>query len=200
MQACLVGIALAGLWDRNVRVALNAVFALLITQLPAILERNFRITLDVGLTLWVTAAVFLHALGLVPFGLFGGTAYTRVWWWDHLTHTLSSTVVAAVGYTAARVMEAQSEYNTFPSRFLFVYLLLFVMAAGVVWELVEYCIGVGSIVLGIDPVLTQFGLQDTLLDLVFNTLGAVLVAAGGTAYLSGLIDQLTDRLMSRRAD
>jgi hypothetical protein len=41
--------------------------------------------------------------------------------------------------------------------------------------------------LGSGNILTQFGLEDTMLDLVFNTIGAIVVATWGTAHLTDVI-------------
>ncbi|WP_255197158.1 hypothetical protein [Halorarius litoreus] len=79
-------------------------------------------------------------------------------------------------------------------RFRFAFILVFVMAFGVVWELLEFYISVASVLLGMDTVLTQYGLGDTLLDLFYNSLGGLLVAIFGAAYLSGVSGQLADRL------
>jgi len=57
--------------------------------------------MDPALVLWITSAVFLHAVGTVA--LPGSQSFYRsLWWWDHMTHMLSSSIVAAGGYAAVR--------------------------------------------------------------------------------------------------
>jgi len=85
-------------------------------------------------------------------------------------------------------------------KFTLVYLLIFVMAFGVFWELIEFYVAIGAQVLGIPRVLTQYGLDDTVLDLVYNSIGGLLVAIFGTTYLIGISDQLRGRLESGSTD
>ncbi|NIS31206.1 MAG: hypothetical protein GWN07_12815, partial [Actinobacteria bacterium] len=89
-----------------------------------------------------------------------------LWWWDHLTHALSSSVVAGVGYATARAFDQHSDQIHLPPRFMFVFILAFVVAFGVLWEVVEFGLGGASAMLGSGTVLTQYGLGDTMLDLV----------------------------------
>mgnify|MGYP006876394582 CR=1 FL=1 len=107
---------------------------------------------------------------------------------------LSASLVGGVAYTAARALEEHSGAIHFPSRFLFTYLLVFVLAFGVLWELLEFYISLASGVIAGEAILTQYGLNDSVLDLVYDTVGGLLVALFGTAHLTGTVDQLTDRL------
>jgi hypothetical protein len=190
MQVGIALILLVGLARRNVGVVVNATFALAATALPAVLERDYRLPLDAGLTLWITAALFLHTIGML--GLYDG-----VWWWDHLTHTLSATIVAAVGYVTARAVDESSEDIYLPRPFLFVYIVLFTLALGVLWEVLEFAARGGADLLGIDPVLVQYGLSDSLLDLVFDAVGAVVVGLFGAGVFEGVATTLADRLDGR---
>ncbi|MGM0592470.1 MAG: hypothetical protein ACQETI_12760 [Halobacteriota archaeon] len=74
--------------------------------------------------------------------------------------------------------------------------VVFVVAFGVICELVEFYVGVVSQLLGAEEVLTQYGLDDTVFGLFYNTLGGLLVATFGTVHLTGLSDQLAERLDS----
>jgi hypothetical protein len=200
MQVVLVGLVFIGLDRGNVGIVVNAAIALAVTYLPAVLERDYHIPMNAGLTLWLTSAVFLHALGTV--GLPGSefSFYQTVWWWDHLTHTLSSSVVAAAGYTTVRAIDEHSEEVYLPWQFTFVFVLLFVVAFGVLWEVIEFAVGGVGALLGGGSILTQYGLDDTLLDLVFDIVGGVVVALWGTAYLGDVVGALTRRLDRRTAD
>ncbi|WP_251342911.1 hypothetical protein [Haloplanus halophilus] len=193
MQATLVGLVFVGLYDGNAGIVVNAAIGLGVTHLPAVLERDYHLPMDPALTLWITAAVFLHALGTA--GLPGSTVnlYRSVPWWDHLTHTLSSSVVAAAGYATARAVELHSDDVSLPDRFMFVFILLFVLAFGVFWEVIEFGVTVVAELTGTRSVLVQYGLEDTMLDLLFDTLGGVVVAVWGTAHLTDLAGAISER-------
>ena len=197
MEVLLVGMFLVGLQRGNTGILVNTGVAIAVTQLVPVLERDFGVQMDAGLVLWVTSAVFLHALGTVGIPGTGLTSfYRQVWWWDHVTHALSASVVAAAGYATARAYDLHSEDVSLPPRFMFAFILLVTLAFGVFWEVVEFTLAETAGILGSGTVLTQYGLEDTMFDLVFDTVGAVVVAVWGTAHLSGLAAEMAARFRS----
>jgi hypothetical protein len=200
MQVALVGLFFVGVYDLDAGVAVNAGIGLLVTYLPAVLERDYDVPMDAGLTLWITGAVFLHAFGTVGLPGMEESFYRSVWWWDHLTHALSASIVAAVGYTVARAVDEHSDAIYLPARFTFVFVLLSVLAFGVFWEVIEFLVSLLAAAAGADSVLTQYGLEDAMFDLVFDTVGAVVVALWGTAHLSDVVGAIEDRLAERRPE
>jgi len=199
MELSLIGMLFIGIERGSTGIIVNTGVGLLVTQLPAVLKRDYDFPLDAGLTLWITGAVWLHALGTVGFPGAGRSFYQSVWWWDHLTHALSSSVVAAAGYTTVRSLDQHSDGIHIPPRFMFVFILLFVIAFGVFWEVLEFAISEAAAMLGTGTVLTQYGLDDTMLDLVFDTFGAVIVAVWGTAHLTNVVGVVTEWLETRTA-
>jgi len=198
MELCLVGMLFIGIDRGNTGIIVNTAVALLVTQLPPLLKRDYDVPMDPALTLWITTAVFLHALGTV--GLPGSETsfYRSVGWWDHLTHAVSSSIVAAVGYATARSFDEHAEGVVLPPKFMFVFILLFVVAFGVLWEVVEFALGELATALGSGSVLTQYGLEDTMLDLIFDVVGALVVATWGTAHLTHVVDAVGEYVRTRR--
>jgi hypothetical protein len=199
MQAVMVFVVGVGVWDGEPKVIINAGVALGISFLVPFLERDYGIPLDAGITLWITAAVFLHAFGTIGFPPGTTSLYQSVWWWDHLTHALSSSVIAGVGYATVRAVDEHSSDIHLPPRFVFVFILLFVLAYGVFWEILEFAIGQVAGLFGVGSVLTQYGLEDSMKDLVFNTIGAVVVTLWGTAHLNDVSGYIRERLDQRAA-
>lgn len=185
-QLGVVVVIAVGLVEGNISVVINGIGALAVTFLPAILRRDYRITLSPGLTLWLSLAVLLHAIGILG-------PYHNIWWWDHVTHTLSATVIAGLGYSTARAIDLYSDEIYLPPRFLFVYILLFALAFGVGWEVIEFGAREIGEVMGYGPLLVQYGLEDTILDLIFDLIGGVLVASFGTPAFAHVVDSLVDR-------
>lgn len=192
LQLLLVGIAALGVVEGTFSITFNALISLAVTFIPSLLERDLDIVLDPALALWITLAVFLHSFGALG-------PYKNVWWWDHMTHAFSSSIIAAAGYIAVRALDTHSEDISFPRKWMPVSLVAFVMAFGVVWEVIEFVIGLISNRTGV-KVLTQYGLEDTMKDLIFDSVGALLVAFFGEAHLSGLIDQAVERLEKKVAE
>ena len=200
MEVGLVGIFFVGLYQGSTTIVVNAGVGLVVTQLPPILERDYHIPMDPALTLWITSAVFLHAFGVL--GLPGSETnlYGSVPWWDHVTHALSASVVAGVGYAAARALDAHSDDIVLPPRFMFAFILLFVLAFGVVWEVIEFGLGELARLQGNTALLTQHGLDDSMLDLVFDTVGAIIVAVWGTVHLNDISGYIADHLETRASN
>ncbi|RJX51216.1 hypothetical protein DP106_02710 [Halonotius pteroides] len=192
MQILLVTIVVYGLLAGQPKAVTNGGIGLGVTLLPAILRRNYRFSLDPWLGLWITTAVFLHTLGSA--GL-----YAQFAWWDSMTHALSASLVAGVGYTAARVVDLHSDKIHIPTQFVFVYLFIVVLAFGVIWELFEFTLDLISAETGLTMPLAQHGLDDTVVDMLYNSLGALLVALFGQAHLTGVAESLCDRVWSLEA-
>ena len=175
LRGVIAGVLAAGLLLPNVSVAVNAALALAVTALPAVLRRDHQVHLGTGPTLWLTTTVTLHAVGMA-------VLYDAVFWWDHLTHLVSGALVAGVGYAVVRALDQHTERIHLPGAFLGLYVVVFTLAAGVVWELIEMVGREAARAGGMDPILVVYGVEDTVLDLVFDAAGGVVVAVAGTDY------------------
>ncbi|MDH5019235.1 hypothetical protein [Halobacterium rubrum] len=181
LQAGIAAIVVVGVATRNVAVVVNGVLGLAVTFLPVVLRRDYHLWLSPGASLLVAVAVFLHAAGMLG-------AYDTVWWFDHLTHGLSAAVVAAAGYAAARALDEHRDDLHFPRSFLTVFIFLLTLALGVLWEVAEWAAREAAVALALDPVLVVYGVEDTVFDVVFNAVGALLAATLGARYLRADID------------
>lgn len=193
LQVVLVGLFAYGLVRGSASVAVNAAGALLVSALPALLRREVGLRLDFGLVLWLTVAVLLHAIGILG-------PYRNVWWYDHVTHALSASVVAGVGYAVARSIDVHSDSVSLPEPFFSAFLFLVVVAFAVVWEVVEFAVTTVSEMLGMNSVLVVFGPADIVTDIVFTALGGLLIVLWGRGYFRPLAAKLTPYLPGRAAD
>ncbi|GAB7010626.1 hypothetical protein [Halorubrum trueperi] len=187
MQIVLVAIVGYGVLAGVPKAITNGSLALAVTFVPAALERNYDIPLDPWLGVWITAAVFLHTLGSAGF-------YARVPWWDHLTHALSATLIAGAGYTTLRAVDLHTDAIRIPTRFAFVFIVVVVLSFGVLWELFEFGLDIVADETGVSMPLAQHGLDDTVLDLTYNSIGALVVAVFGQAHLSGVAERVREGL------
>ncbi|ELY63221.1 glycoside hydrolase family protein [Natrinema versiforme] len=160
----------------------TAGLALGITLLPAWLRWEYGYSMDAGLVLWITAAVLLHTMGSL-------WLYETYQWYDEIAHTVSAAVIAGLGYAAFRAFELYSDEMNVPSTFRSVFIVVFVLAIGVIWEVLEFALG-GAVV-------TVYGIDDIVTDFVFNAVGAVIVAIWGTGYVSELVGFFGRRLRSK---
>lgn len=180
MQAALLGLFLYTLVKVQLALALGVGFALGVTLLPALVRREYGYAMDPLLVLWVTLSVFLHTIGsLGPYAWFG--------WYDSVTHTVSAVLIGGIGYVTLRTFEEHSAEIDVPGEFRAVFIVVFVLAAGVFWELLEFGSSELARAIGMTRPLKVKGVDDIVTDLVFNTLGGLVLAAFGTDYLGGAI-------------
>ena len=172
MQAGMVALAISGVFTGELTYVPAALVAILVSELPSLFRRDLKIVLPVELNLWIVTALFVHVLGS-----FSGF-YDNLPGWDHLTHAMSASLIAALGFIIVTSIDKYAESVYLPRAFLALLIVMLTMAVGVVWELMEYLIdsATGSHL--------QYSLDDTMKDLLFDTIGGLLVAAGGAYYLS----------------
>lgn len=193
LQLVLLGMVVYGVVTLAFGIALNGALALAVTLLPAALRREYRYSMDAGLVLWITVAVLLNALGVVEL-------YVRWSWYDEVTHMVSATIVAGLGYAALRAFERHSAAIDLTTAFREVFVVVFVVAFGVVWEVFEFGAVVLAGAVGAPPPVTVFGVDDIATDMAFNTVGGVVVALWGRGYFGGVASFLGRRLRSVHED
>ncbi|WP_276278940.1 hypothetical protein [Halorussus caseinilyticus] len=162
----LVAVFGEGFRRRNPGAIVNAVVALAATFFPSAVERWYGVEFRPWQRVYAGIAMLAHAIGMLG-------PYDDTWWWDHVTHTLSTTILAGFVHAAA------DRRGRDPAPRV----LAVVVFAGLLWELLEYAIHAVSRRLGIEPILVTYSRKDTLLDLVFNMVGALLVLAFGDRLL-----------------
>jgi hypothetical protein len=180
LQLVLVGLIVFGVVTVRVELVITVGIGLSVTLLPALLRREYGYSMDAGLVLWITVAMILHIVGSL-------VLYAQYQWYDEITHTASATLIAGVGYAAFRALELHSDAIDVPSEFRTIFIIVFVLAAGILWEVLEFALG---------GLVTVYGIDDIVTDLIFNAVGAIVVAIWGTGYVHGFIGFFSDRLRS----
>jgi hypothetical protein len=166
----IVLVLLVGIRRRDPGAVVNAVLAFAGTLVPDAVERRYPVTLRPWQRLYVESAMLTHAVGMLG-------PYDDVWWWDHLTHAHSATLVGAVVHAVARRRGRDPRRRVVAG----------VVGAGVLWELVEYAAHSLSHRVGFDPVLVSYGRTDTAVDLLFDLVGAAAVSVFGDRLLDNLV-------------
>lgn len=142
--------------------ALNgAVMGALILTLPFILETIGWFKMPVFMQVWATLSIGLHTLGLVM-GLYDDT-----WWWDEMTHFVSSSLVGMITVLALYLLDIHSLKIKVPRWAYPLMILVFSIFIGVVWEIGEF---IGDVLAGTRM---QYSLIDTLGDVYVNMLGGL---------------------------
>jgi hypothetical protein len=179
LQAAVLGMLLEALHLRDVAAAVNASVTVAAVVLLTAAGGAFA---DPALLVWLSIAGVLPSLGLR--GLYDTNP-----WWDHLTHTVSAGLVAALAY--AWLLPAGAPTTSWsPAPTAAATAVVAAFAVGVLWEVVELVAREVGDWLDIDPMLVVYGWEDTAYDLVFDVVGAVLVVALDLRVFVPLVEQL----------
>lgn len=171
---CILGIGwlgYRGIRQANPVLTANAIVAILAAVVPISLDFvigpvvGWTIELGAVLPAWIAIGGLLHTIGMT-------TVYESIWWWDHLTHTTTAALIAAVVYAMVLMVEPDLETSVVAGITIGLTFL-----AGVFWELIELFGRDLSEVVDAEPLLVPYGRRDTILDLVFDLVGAILVVA-----------------------
>jgi hypothetical protein len=163
-----------------------AVIAFLITIVPYVVrgKGGMRICLPWGVNLLIAISLFLHVAG------YAGQYYETYFpYYDKFAHIVSSTTIAILGFVLVLLVDRINDLHL--QRWMIAVLILNItLALGAFWEIVEFA---GDQLLGTQ---LQYGLTDTMLDLIADLFGAILVAALGSLYLRRITkEELMNRLI-----
>ena len=145
--------------------------AIILSLLPSIVEKSYRVTLPFELDLLITMMIFLHTF-LGEWLKF----YDRIWLWDKILHIYGTGVIAMLAFMIVYTLHYTKKIRlTLPLVGLFT--IIFAMAVGGFWEIGEFAL---DKLFSID---TQNGLDNTMWDLVNDLIGGTFIAAMGIVYI-----------------
>jgi hypothetical protein len=185
LQLGIVTALLAGVRRRDPSVVANGAASLAFAAIPEYLERRYDARFRPWQRLWVSAAALVHTVGMLG-------PYDRVWWWDHVAHTLSGVVVGGAADVALRVDAAGPRRFQGSSRFRSAFIVGVTLGLGFLWEVLEYVIHALGDRIGFEPLLVHYGRFDAVWDLVCDALGAGLVVLFGRRALSNVVESVAD--------
>jgi hypothetical protein len=187
LLAGIFGMIFVGVLSRNFQAVVNGIVSVLAASMPTLVEfmiargSGADVTFGPELPLWIVVAGFLHMVGMLGW-------YDTVRWWDHLTHTTSAALVAALVYASLQSQHVLGSQVT--DVYAAAFTVLFTLGAGVFWEFVELTAREIGEYIDKPPVLEYYGLRDTGLDMVFNGVGAIAVVAFDVRVFVSVVEQI----------
>jgi hypothetical protein len=188
LQSAIFVLFIVAVRRRNIAAAINAGGAFVLALLPVVVEIVLPVILTRSvvfgsvLSVWLAAAGFLHSLGML-------SLYESTWWWDHLTHTVSAALVAALLYAGVIVTLPDIAGIGNSSGLVVTVTVVFTFAIGVFWELIELVAREVGERFDIKPVLIHYGWRDTVVDLGFDVVGALLIIGTDLRIFVPLMEQ-----------
>lgn len=159
---------------------------LVLSFVPAFIQRNYRITLPVEFEFIFT--IFLYAAFIL-----GETSsfYQKIWWWDLLLHSISGFVIAMLGFMILYTFYYIHEV-TFNPAFAAIFTFSFSLSIGALWEIFEFTM---DGLFGLN--MQKSGLVDTMADLIIDAIGALLASIMAYFYLLGGDSLIIDKLVKK---
>jgi hypothetical protein len=186
MQLSILAVATSSFIHRQWATAFSGVVILLLTFVPAILERQYRVRLPIEVTMFVCGFLFAsYVLGEVA------DFYEQLWWWDLLLHGSSAIVTGLIGFLAVYAFYITNRIRIDPF-YLAAISFGCAVTVGTLWEVFEYLMDLGF---GLN--MQRSGLTDTMTDLMVNGLGAFTAALVGYYYVLHSDEQMGRRLIQR---
>lgn len=154
--------------------AMETTLILGITFLPRLLHSHYDVRLPYE---FESLAILFVCLAL----FFGEVLdfYNRYWWWDLFLHTQSGFLLGITGFVLVYVLnENDSIQMDLSPGFISLFACLFAISIGALWEIFEYAMDQSF---GLN--MQKSGLDDTMWDLIVDSIGAGVISVLGYGYL-----------------
>jgi len=153
---------------------------LFITFAPLMLEKRFQVFIPPEFVALSIAFVFAS--------LFLGEVhgyYERYWWWDIVLHTSSGFLLGIIGFLLVYVLNEMAAVDLhLKPGFVAFFAFLFALGIGTIWELFEFSMDTFFGMNMQKPMLGDpSGLTDTMLDLLVDAVGALIISILGYGYI-----------------
>lgn len=153
---------------------LNCSVLIVITYIPLILQKLFKIKFSFGSVLFF----MVYAYGAIYMGSVLG-AYRFTSWWDIAMHTLAGIVFIMFFLLASFYLSNKLGLKNIPLWVHFIIAFALTATIGMIWEIYEFTV---DTFFGMNTQHTETGVVDTMEDILCNTFGSVV--AGMLFYLS----------------
>ncbi|MFQ5735542.1 MAG: hypothetical protein ACE5GY_01595 [Thermodesulfobacteriota bacterium] len=171
MKLLMIALLPIELFNGQYLFTLAIVAAVVLSLVPSAVQHNYNITLPFELDLLITLSIFMHT--------FMGEwldFYQRLGVWDQILHLYGSAVVGLLAFVTVYTLHYTKRLRlTLPLIAFFS--IAIAMAAGGIWEIGEF---------SVDKLFarhTQDGLDDTMMDLIDDLIGGVVISALGLLYV-----------------
>lgn len=166
------------------------------------------------LHVYIPAQFQLITIAIVFAAIFLGEVqdyYRKFWWWDSALHAVTGFLMGIIGFLLVHIFnQVESIGLHMKSGFVAIFAFMFALGAGAIWEISEFFL---DTLLGTNLQKPMWGdasgLTDTMVDLMLDALGAMVICVYGywhlkqpsrTSFLMRWIDSFVDnnpRLLRR---
>jgi len=159
----------------------GGIIALILCMIPTFINWKWKATVPVAIDILVTLALLIHIGGEVT------AAYFIMPHYDTIAHFTSSLLIACIAFVAIYALDRYWGGLSMDIYVMAFFVVIMAMALGVVWEFTEWASDIYS------GTWAQRGNQDTMGDLLIDTLGGIVMAVIGVVLVKrGKMDKATE--------
>lgn len=205
----ILGLAFA-VYFRNSLGIMQCLWTLFLLMVPSFVERKWQIQFPTALEIIVILFIFCSMfLGEV------NEWYYKISWWDTMLHTTSGFVIGAIGFSLLQILNNSDRVHMHLSPvFVCLFTFSFAIASGGVWEIFEFAadrmLGLNMQKFQLEPhmleplrqavlqnqmsdenllkignAIAAYGLKDTMVDIIVDSIGAAAFSVLAYLYLLG---------------
>jgi hypothetical protein len=145
-----------------------------ITLVPYAIERRHEVVFEAPVYFAIFTAVYLHGMGDI-LGLYDRLHPV----FDKITHITSASIITVLGLVLVLLLDRYNR-TRLEGRIIFVAIVTLTVTLGVIWEVMEFAVD-QAFSIGL-----QRGLDDTIFDLCFDFVGALVAGTTGYLYMVNL--------------
>ena len=180
LKIVMVILFFIAIWKNNWTWVWGCLLAILITWIPSILKRNFHVTLPWILDFMITLTLFVHIAGEIL------NFYNTLPLYDKVAHFISAVFISFLAFIVIYILDEYWEGLHMDKYAMAFFVIVTTMAMGVVWEFNEW---ITDLFFGTNA---QWGLQDTMSDLLVDSIGGIIMAIVGVNMIkSGKLQKMT---------
>ena len=161
----------------------------------------FKVVHNVHIPTIFIYGVIAFIFSSIMLGQFGGM-YDRFHWYDAFLHFLSALVLGIVGFLIIYVFYSVNKLKL-PLLIVVTFSFCFAVTIGVIWEIIEYFI---DMILRTNMQVSS--LDDTMIDLMVNSLGALISSVIGYLYVikipllgfENVVESITDEVKTENIE
>jgi hypothetical protein len=149
----------------------TGIFCALFCLLPPVLRHGRIMSLPSPFVIVIELSIFLHAYGVMFF------QYDELYYWDTLTHAISSLTVSLCVFYALLVITTFDKKIRVPAKWMPLLIFLTAVTFGAYWETFEFFVD------QLTGTNMQYSPWDTLRDLICDVVGALMVCVYAYLYM-----------------
>lgn len=193
LQLAIIGQLIFALYNHGWLTAFASAGILLLTFLPSLFRRNWKVYLPIELEVLVVLFIFASLyLGEIH------AYYTWFWWWDIVLHTSSGVLLGFAAFILVYVLNEEPRIHlSMKPGFVALFSFTFAVTIGVIWEVFEFIMDQLF-----STLMQHNSVVDTMWDLVVDSGGALVVSVLGYFYVKNkerafIFDRIIRRFVER---